>query len=68
MAFPANLGKDLVILRANHYLDVFFGKDGWHPHARFQIKNTPKGKFLSQVGGDKVPSSIFKQVLNYVGV
>lgn len=67
MVFPANLGKDVVIINVGHFVDVFFGKEGWEPHARFQIKQTPKGKFVTAVKGDKVPSSVFKQVLNYVG-
>ena len=67
MTFPCNLGQDTVIIKSGHVLDVFFGKDGWNPHARFLVKQTPKGKFLQQRGGDKVPASVFKQVLSYVG-
>ena len=67
MKFPTNLGKDLVILQANHVVDIFYGKNGWNPHARFAIKNTTKGKFLTQVNGDRVTPAIFKEVLNYVG-
>jgi len=64
--YPKSLGKDLVIKKVGHIVDAFFGKDGWKPHARFHIKRTSRGTFLSQVSGDKVPQNIFKQVLEKV--
>lgn len=68
MASAKHLGNDLVIRHANHVVDIFWGNTGWNPHARFRIKNTPKGKFLSQINGDRVPTTIFKQVISQVGV
>ena len=68
MKFPCNLGNDTVIIKNGSMIDVFFGKEGWTPHARFQVKQTTRGKFLTSVGGDKVPPAIFKQVISHVGV
>lgn len=62
-----HLGADLVIFEANNTIDIFFGKDGWKPHARFLKKKTAKGIFLNQVAGDVVPTPIFKQLLEHVG-
>lgn len=63
--YPKKLGKQVAIFQANHIVDVFFG-DGWQAHVRFLKKRTPKGTFLSQVAGEKVPAAIFKQVLSEV--
>jgi hypothetical protein len=64
--YPTSLGQDLVIKKVGHIVDTFFGKDGWKPHARFHIKRTSRGTFLSQVNGDKVPQHIFKSILEKV--
>lgn len=66
MKFPNNLNNDVVVIKANHVVDVFFGNNGWEPHARFLQRKTPKGTFLTQVTGVKVPPSVFNQVLSKV--
>ena len=66
LKYPKSLGQDLVVKKVGHIIDVFFGKDGWKPHARFMVKRTVRGNFLSQVSGDKVPQNIFKQVIEKV--
>lgn len=66
MKFPNNLGNDVVVIKANHVVDVFFGNNGWEPHARFITRKTEKGTFLTQVNGGKVPSHVFNQVLQKV--
>lgn len=66
MKFPNNLGQEVVVLRANHVVDVFFGKNGWDTHARFIQRKTNKGMFLNQVSGIKVPVSVFNQVMQKV--
>ena len=68
MKMPHNLGQDIVVLRTNHVIDAFWGNNGWNPHARFVLRNTPKGKFLSQTSGETVPSPVFKAILKSVGV
>ena len=60
------LGQDIAIFKANHVLDVFFGKDGWANHARFIVKRGPRGKFATQVAGHGVPSSVFKRIIEEV--
>lgn len=62
----AKLGQQVVIFQANHIVDVFYGYSGWEPNARFHKKRTPKGIFLQQVSGNKVPANIFKQVIERV--
>lgn len=64
--YQKSLGQDLVVKKVGHIIDVFFGKDSWKPHARFTVKRTLRGNFLSQVSGDKVPQNIFKQVIEKV--
>ena len=60
------LGKNLVILRAGHNVDVFYGTDGWSNHSRFHTKRTNKGLFFKQVSGDVLPVKHFKTMLNEV--
>jgi len=64
--YPKSLGQDLVIKKVGHTIDIFFGNNGWTPTARFVTKRSARGTFLSQVSGDKVPQSIFKEVLKKV--
>lgn len=64
--YNKKLGKDVAIMKVGHHVDVFFGKDGWEPHARFAIKRTNRGAFLSQVSGDKLPQHIFQSVIKEV--
>lgn len=66
LKYPKTLGKDLVIKKVGHFVDAFFGKEGWNTHARFSVKRTPRGVFLSQVSGDKVPQAIFKNIIEQV--
>jgi len=64
--YVKKLGQDVVVQKVGHVIDVFFGNSGWTPHARFVLKRTQKGMFLSQVSGDKVPASVFKTVITKV--
>jgi len=64
--YPKTLGKDLVVKKVGHFVDTFYGKDGWNNHARFKIVTTKNDKFLSQVSGHKLPHHIFKQVTSQV--
>lgn len=66
MKFPTNLGQDVVVLRANHVVDAFFGKSGWDQHTRFIQRKTHKGTLLTQTSGGKVPAYVFNQVLQKV--
>ena len=64
--YKKKLGKDLVVFKVGHLLDVFFGKDGWEPHARFLVRKHQLGNNLTQIKGDKVPHHIYQQLLNEV--
>lgn len=57
------LGGDVVILKHNHVVDVFFGKDGWNQHSRLVAKRTQRGIFLTHVSGENLPNAIFKFVI-----
>ena len=63
-----NLGSDVVVIHKGHIVDVFWGNDGWEPHARFLIRNTSKGRFLTQCAGSAVPSTVFSTVSKKVGL
>lgn len=65
-AKPKRLGADLAIFPAMPYVDVFYGTHDWEPHARFHVKRTRNGAFVTQVSGERVPSAVFKQVINKV--
>lgn len=64
--YQKKLGNDLVIFRNAHNIDVFFGKSGWTNHSRFTAKRTPKGIFINQQSGAKLPAHHFKQLLSEV--
>ena len=64
--YSKTLGQDLVIRKVGHIIDIFYGNNGWEPHARFNSKRTSRGTFLTQIAGNKVPSHIFKQLINQV--
>lgn len=65
MKFPTNLGQDVVILKANHVIDVFYGKAGWENHTRFLHRRTKNGPVLTQISG-KCPTSVYNEVLQKV--
>lgn len=62
------LGGDVVVMQAGHVVDAFWGNDGWCHHGRFVLRNSPKGKFMSQVAGGVVPAGVLSQVSKKVGV
>ena len=66
--YKKTLSADLVIRKVGHgnTIDIFYGNNGWEPHARFNSKRTSRGTFLTQILGNKVPSHIFKQLINQV--
>lgn len=64
--YNKKLGKDVVMMKVGHFLDVFWQTSGWEPHARFTVKRTNRGVFLNQVSGDKIPRTVFQQVLQEV--
>ncbi len=64
--FPQNLGKNVVILKANNVIDVFNGTNGWDNHSRFYVRKDRSGVALTQLSGEKLQPSIYKQVLNEV--
>lgn len=64
--FPKNLGNDIVTIYGNNFVDVFWGEEGWDNHARFATRKTNKGVFLSSLTPSKVPSNVFKHVINEV--
>ena len=64
--FPKNLGNEIVTLYHNNTVDVFWGTDGWNEHARFSMRKTAKGVFLSPITPSKVPAYVFKHLINEV--
>lgn len=66
--FPNNLGKDIVTIRHGHFVDVWWGRDGWTPHASMSIQRGRNGKYLEQVSGDLIPKSVLSTVHKNVGV
>lgn len=60
------LGQQTVFMHTAHFVDVFFGKEGWNTHARFSKKRTKQGVFVQQVAGEQVPPVVFKQLLQEV--
>jgi len=64
--YKKNLGSVIVVFNTNHHIDVFYGDIGWTPSARFEKKRTPKGIFVQQISGAKVPPFVFKRVLQEV--
>lgn len=61
--YPKKLDGEVVILKFNHVVDVFFGSDGWNQHSRFVAKRTPRGLFLTHVSGENLPNAVFKYVI-----
>ena len=61
-----HLGQDIVTFKSHSYIDIFWGKESWAPHARFLIKHTPKGKVLLHISGNKPPKHIFQHALTEV--
>lgn len=55
--------NNVKIKKFGHTCDVFFGEEGWEPWARFKLKPTRNGVFLTQIGGHPVPSPVFKHVI-----
>lgn len=64
--FPKNLGQEIVLLRHNNLVDVFYGNDGWGPHARFATHRTQKGVYVKQLTEDKIPAYVFQHVIKEV--
>lgn len=62
------LGSDVVVMQSGHVVDVFWGHEGWGPHARFLIRNTHKGKFMNQCAGAVVPPGVVSEVMKKVGL
>lgn len=60
------LGQQTVFFHTPTTVDVFFGRDGWEPHARFSKKRTKQGIFVQKIAGEQVPSFVFKQLLQEV--
>jgi len=56
------LGQDVVIFNTGHFIDVFYGKMGWKPHARFQRKRV-NGVFMwASLSGGVLPGSVMAQL------
>lgn len=60
------LGENIVIMKVGHFIDVFYGNDGFNDHARFVGKKTPKGIFITQLTGERIPTDVYKNILSKV--
>lgn len=56
------LGKDVVVIINGKYIDVFWGKDGWTPHARF----TKTKDILHHTGGNHPPIEVMDIVVKEI--
>ncbi len=54
------LGNDIVMFNTGHFLDIFWGRSGWKPHARFQKKRVNNKFTWSQIAGAPLPSHVIK--------
>jgi hypothetical protein len=58
----AKLGKDIAIWNTGHFIDVFWGRSSWKPHARFQRKRVKNMFVWERISGSPPPSNVMFEV------
>lgn len=56
------LGQDVVIFNTGHFLDIFYGRSGWKPHARFQRKRVHGVFMWAQISGGALPATVMSSI------